>query len=96
MGASFADIFQNNALKNGLLPVAVPEDVRRRLVAAPGTEVTVDLEARVLRLPDGGAVPFPIDPFARHCLMEGQDELQFLLGQEAAIAAHEARMRTEG
>ena len=96
VAGSFADIFKNNALKNGLLPVAVPEDVRRRLVAAPGTEVTVDLQARVLRLPDGGAVPFPIDPFARHCLLEGQDELQFLLGQEAAIAAHEARARAEG
>ncbi len=95
VAGSFADIFKNNALKNGLLPVAVPEDVRLRLVAAPGTEVTVDLQARVLRLPDGAAVPFPIDAFARHCLLEGVDELQFLLGQEAAIAAHEARRRTE-
>jgi 3-isopropylmalate/(R)-2-methylmalate dehydratase small subunit len=96
VAGSFADIFKNNALKNGLLPVAVPEDVRRRLVAEPGAEVTVDLAARVLRLGDGSAVPFPIDPFARHCLMEGVDELQFLLGQEAAIADHEARARAEG
>jgi 3-isopropylmalate/(R)-2-methylmalate dehydratase small subunit len=96
VAGSFADIFKNNALKNGLLPVEVPEDVRGRLVAAPGAEVTVDLSARVLRLADGSAVPFPIAPFARHCLLEGQDELQFLLGQEAAIAAHEARVRAEG
>ena len=70
--------------------------MRRRLVAPPGAEVTVDLEAQVLRLADGAAVPFPIDPFARHCLLNGTDELQFLLGQEAAIAAHEARARAEG
>jgi 3-isopropylmalate/(R)-2-methylmalate dehydratase small subunit len=91
VGASFADIFKNNALKNGLVPVAVPEPVRARLVAEPGAEVTIDLEARSLRLADGTTAAFPIEPFARYCLMEGKDELQFLLSQEARIAAHEQR-----
>ena len=65
------------------------------LVATPGAEVTVDLEGRALVLADGTTATFPIDPFARYCLMEGKDELQFLLAQEAAIAAHENRMRGE-
>jgi 3-isopropylmalate/(R)-2-methylmalate dehydratase small subunit len=95
VAGSFADIFKNNALKNGLLPVAVGEEVRRRLVAEPGAEVTVDLAAKVLRLSDGTEAPFPVDPFARYCLLEGVDELSFLLGQEAAIAAHETRLRAE-
>jgi 3-isopropylmalate/(R)-2-methylmalate dehydratase small subunit len=95
VAGSFADIFKNNALKNGLLPVAVPEDVRRKLVASPGAEVKVDLEALKLRLSDGTTASFAIDPFARYCLMEGKDELQFLLSQEAAIAAHEKRMQAE-
>jgi 3-isopropylmalate/(R)-2-methylmalate dehydratase small subunit len=92
---SFADIFKNNALKNGLLPVAVPEAVRQKLVATPGAQVTVDLEARALILADGTTATFPIDAFARYCLMEGKDELQFLLAQEEAIAAHEKRMQAE-
>jgi 3-isopropylmalate/(R)-2-methylmalate dehydratase small subunit len=95
VGASFADIFRNNALKNGLVPVAVPEEVRQRLLAAPGSEVTVDLDARTLKLADGTAATFPIEPFARYCLMEGKDELQFLLSQEAQIAAHEKRTLAE-
>jgi 3-isopropylmalate/(R)-2-methylmalate dehydratase small subunit len=95
VAGSFADIFRNNALKNGLLPVAVPEEVRRRLLATPGSQVTVDLEGQMLRLADGSAVPFPIEAFARYCLLEGVDELSFLLGQEAAIAAHEARVGAE-
>jgi 3-isopropylmalate/(R)-2-methylmalate dehydratase small subunit len=55
----------------------------------------VDLEGQMLRLADGSAVPFPIEAFARYCLLEGVDELSFLLGQEAAIAAHEARVGAE-
>jgi 3-isopropylmalate/(R)-2-methylmalate dehydratase small subunit len=93
VGASFADIFKNNALKNGLVPVAVPEDVRRRLVASPGTEITIDLGERTIALSDGTRATFPIEAFSRYCLMEGVDELQFLLAQEAAIAAHETRTR---
>lgn len=88
---SFADIFRGNALKNGLLPVAVDDTVYSRLVSAPGSAVTVDLEAQRLTLADGTEALFPIDSFARYCLLNGIDELQFLLGQEEAIAAYERR-----
>jgi 3-isopropylmalate/(R)-2-methylmalate dehydratase small subunit len=96
VAGSFADIFRNNALKNGLLPVAVPEELRRRLVEAPGTQVTIDLETREIALPDGTRASFAVEPFARYCLLEGRDELEFLLAQAEAIAAHEARARVEG
>ena len=95
VGASFADIFRNNALKNGLLPVVVPEDLRRRLVASPGTEVTIDLGERTIALKDGTRAAFPIEPFSRYCLMEGVDELEFLLAQAEAIVAHEKRIMAE-
>jgi 3-isopropylmalate/(R)-2-methylmalate dehydratase small subunit len=91
---SFADIFRGNALKNGLLPVAVDEALHAKLVAAPGSEVSIDLEAQRVRLADGTEAQFPIDPFARYCLLNGIDELQFLRGQEEAIAAYERRTGT--
>jgi 3-isopropylmalate/(R)-2-methylmalate dehydratase small subunit len=86
---SFADIFKNNALKAGLLPVQVDPLLYRRLVAAPVSLVTVDLRNQTLTLADGSRTVFPIEPFARHCLLEGLDALSFLLSQEAAIAAYE-------
>jgi 3-isopropylmalate/(R)-2-methylmalate dehydratase small subunit len=88
---SFADIFRGNALKNGLLPIAVPAPVHARLAAAEGVSVTVDLRAQEVTLPDATHVRFAVDPFARHCLLEGIDELSFLLGQEKAIAEYESR-----
>ena len=88
---SFADIFRGNALKNGLLPVAVEESTHARLLSAPGSAVTVDLEAQKVTLADGMGASFVIDPFARYCLLNGIDELQFLLGQEEAVAAYERR-----
>jgi 3-isopropylmalate/(R)-2-methylmalate dehydratase small subunit len=88
---SFADIFARNALKNGLLPIVVPPDVHTALLAAPGAVVRVDLASQTLTLPDGTAVTFPIDGFARHCLLEGVDELEYILRYESAIAAYEAR-----
>jgi 3-isopropylmalate/(R)-2-methylmalate dehydratase small subunit len=88
---SFADIFRGNALKNGLLPVAVEESTHARLLSAPGSAVTVDLEAQKVTLADGTGASFVIDPFARYCLLNGIDELQFLLGQEEAVAAYERR-----
>jgi 3-isopropylmalate/(R)-2-methylmalate dehydratase small subunit len=91
MGPSFADIFRGNALKNGLLPIVVPAEVHARLAAAEGASVTVDLQAQEVTLPDGARVRFAVDPFARHCLLEGIDELEFLLGQENAIAEYESR-----
>src|SRR5690348_1392387 len=90
----FADIFRNNALGNGLLPIIVDADVHRDLVQqlerTPSATLTVDLAAQTLTLPDGRAVSFPIDPFAKHCLLHGVDQLGFLLGEEPAIAAYEA------
>jgi len=91
IGPSFADIFRGNALKNGLLPIAVPAEVHARLAASEGASVTVDLQGQEVALPDGTRVPFSVDPFARHCLLEGIDELEFLLGQEKAIAEYESR-----
>ncbi len=88
-----ADIFRNNALKNGLVPVVVDAATHAKLLAAPGATVRVDLEAQTLGLPDGTAVRFPIDGFSRHCLLNGVDELGFLLGQDARIAAYEGAHR---
>ncbi|HEY7820742.1 MAG TPA: 3-isopropylmalate dehydratase small subunit [Vicinamibacteria bacterium] len=90
---SLADIFKANALKNGLLPVEVPAEAHRKLLESPGAVATVDLERRVLVLPDGSEVMFPVDGFARHCLLEGIDPLDFLLQQESAIRSYEARSR---
>ena len=85
----FADIFRSNALKNGLLTVIVDEETHRALLAEPGIEVLIDLEAQTLRLPNRKEVTFPIDAFARFCLLNGKDELDFLLEQESSIAEHE-------
>jgi 3-isopropylmalate/(R)-2-methylmalate dehydratase small subunit len=91
VSTSIADIFRNNALKNGLVPIVVDAAAHAKLLAAPGAEVSVDVADQTLTLPDGGKVKFPIDPFARYCLLNGVDELEFLLSQESAIAAFEAK-----
>lgn len=89
----FADIFRNNALKNGLLPVVVDEETHEQLLSLfeedPHTEVTIDLSSQTLRLPDGRNVTFPIEPFAKYCLLNGVDQMGFLLGQDDAIASYE-------
>jgi 3-isopropylmalate/(R)-2-methylmalate dehydratase small subunit len=87
----FADIFRSNALKNGLLPIVVEPDVHQRLLAAAatGAEVAVDLATQTITLPDGTAAEFPVEPFAKHCLLHGVDQLGFLVEQEASIAAYE-------
>jgi 3-isopropylmalate/(R)-2-methylmalate dehydratase small subunit len=94
ISTSFADIFRSNALKNSLLPIAIPPPAHKQLFAAltanPAATVTVDLARQTLTMPDGAAVSFPVDEFARHCLLEGVDELGYILQQEAAIAAFEA------
>lgn len=95
IGPSFADIFRGNALKNGMLPVALAKGEVARLAAAPGATVTIDLQALRVAMPDGTRAPFTIDPFARHCLLEGIDEMDFLLGQESAIAAYESAHESE-
>jgi 3-isopropylmalate/(R)-2-methylmalate dehydratase small subunit len=94
VSSSFADIFRSNALKNGLLPVQVDAPILDWLNANPGVEVTIDLEARELGLPDGSSVAFPIEPFARYRLLHGIDELDFLLARSGAIEAFE-RSRVE-
>lgn len=91
VSTEIADIFRNNSLKNGLLPVVVDESTHAWLLANPGAEVEIDLASATLRLPDHAPVAFPIDPFARYCLMNGVDELGFILAQDAAIKAYEAR-----
>jgi 3-isopropylmalate/(R)-2-methylmalate dehydratase small subunit len=89
ISSSFADIFRGNSLKNGLLPVQVDEPILGWLMDHPGTEVTVDLEATSLTLADGRRVDFPIEAFARHCLLHGIDELGYLLSKTATIDAWE-------
>jgi len=89
VAASFADIFRNNALKNGLLPVAVPAAALAWLTAHPGVEVTIDLESATLAAPGLRAVPFPVEPFARYRLLNGIDELGYLLSKSSAIDAFE-------
>ena len=91
VSTSIADIFRNNSLKNGLVPVVVDAAVHAKLLANPGTEVTISLADKTLTLADGTKATFPIDPFARYCLMNGVDELEFLLTQESAIASFEAK-----
>ncbi|MGD0498729.1 MAG: 3-isopropylmalate dehydratase small subunit [Bryobacteraceae bacterium] len=95
ISTSFADIFKQNSLKNSLLPVVVPPDAHAELFAAvaadPDAVVKIDLAAQTLTLPGGRRVEFPIDPFARQCLLEGVDELGYILQREAEIAAYEAR-----
>lgn len=91
---SFGDIFSSNALKNGLLPVQFPvevvQDMLAALLARPGTRMSVDLEAQVVTGPGERRTTFSIDPFARHCLLEGLDEIDFTLTQRAHIEAYEA------
>ncbi|MAS33480.1 MAG: 3-isopropylmalate dehydratase small subunit [Anaerolineaceae bacterium] len=89
----FADIFRNNALKNGLLPIVVDEQTHQQLVSLAeedaSTEVRVDLESQMLTLPDGRSVKFPIDSFSRHCLLNGVDQLGYLLNLEDAVVNYE-------
>jgi 3-isopropylmalate/(R)-2-methylmalate dehydratase small subunit len=93
VSTSFADIFRNNALKNGLLPVVVPAEISQSLferrASDPQLQLSVDLDAQTLSLPDGGEVSFPIDAFAKHCLVQGIDQLDYLLGFTEEIEAHE-------
>ncbi len=95
LAPSFADIFRNNALKNGLLPVAISAENQHFLLdllsELPAAELTVDLAAQTLTLPTGDAVGFHIDPFSKACLLKGTDELGYLLSFEKQIAAYEAR-----
>ncbi len=91
ISTSFADIFKQNSLKNSLLPIVVPADVHAELFAAPAeATVKIDLANQALTTPSGRAVKFPIDSFAKQCLLEGVDELGYILQHEADIAAYES------
>jgi 3-isopropylmalate/(R)-2-methylmalate dehydratase small subunit len=93
LSTSFADIFRSNSLKNGLLPIVVEAERHRQLfelvATNPDVELTVDLEAQVVHMPGDEDLPFDVDPFARRMLLEGTDEIGYLLSREAAIAAYE-------
>lgn len=93
VSSEFADIFRNNALGNGLLPIAVPEQAVERIaaliVAEPDSALTVDLESRTLALPTGERFDFPVDPFARHCMLQGVDQLGYLVSTDPEISAYE-------
>jgi len=89
----FADIFRNNSLKNGLLPIVVDEETHRQLISLaeedPTTAVKVDLESQTFTLPDGRKVEFPIDGFSKYCLLNGVDQLGYLMGLEEDMVAYE-------
>ena len=89
----FADIFYNNSLKNGLLPVALPEETVNMLwdliEEDPETEIAIDLESQQVTLPDGQQLSFEIAPFRKMCLLEGMDDLGYLLSKDEAINTHE-------
>lgn len=94
ISTSFADIFRNNSLKNGLIPIIVDDETHKMLFElveeAPRAELTVDLATQTLSYP-GGSVTFPIDPFNKTCLLNGVDELGYILGFEKEIAEYESR-----
>jgi 3-isopropylmalate/(R)-2-methylmalate dehydratase small subunit len=90
ISTEIADIFRGNSLINGLLPVVVDEPTSQWLLHHPGAEVDIDLESLRLTLPTGASVAFPIEPFARHCLVNGVDELGYLLSKLSDIERFEA------
>jgi len=93
ISTGFADIFTGNSLKNSLLPIVVSQDIHTKLFALPDDAVLkVDLQSQMLTLPDGWKVEFPVDPFSKACMLDGVDELGWILKQEPAIAAYEAQL----
>ena len=90
ISVEIADIFCGNSLKNGLLPIVVDDATAEWLLNNPGAEIDIDLEAASLTLPTGVSVSFPLEPFARHCLLNGIDELGYLRSRTADIERYEA------
>lgn len=95
ISTSFADIFRNNSLKNGLLPIIVPLEIHTQLMERvqkdPTIELKVDLASQTLDLGNGDSIIFPIDPFSKTCLLNGVDELGYIQGFESQIASYEAQ-----
>lgn len=96
---SYADIFFNNTFKNGILPVVLPEarvnELLRFLLELPGAEITIDLPNQIVRGPDGKEDKFETDPFRKHCLINGLDDIGLTLQKEAAISSYEAKIAGE-
>jgi 3-isopropylmalate/(R)-2-methylmalate dehydratase small subunit len=92
---SFADIFKQNATKNGLLPIALPEaacaQIEKLVGANPGAQLAIELATQSVTLPDGTVFSFDVDPFAKHCLASGVDELGYILSFADRITAYEQR-----
>lgn len=95
ISTSIADIFRNNSLKNGLLPIIIDKETHDQLFSLveedPTTQLAIDLASQTLTLPDGRAVTFPIDPFSKKCLLQGVDQLGYVLGLEEEISAYEEK-----
>jgi 3-isopropylmalate/(R)-2-methylmalate dehydratase small subunit len=92
ISSEIADIFRGNSLKNGLLAIVLSTAEHRWLLDNPGVELRIDIASGTIRLPDGGNIHFDLEPFARHCLLNGVDQMGFLLQQDDAIGAYEQRM----
>ena len=92
ISTEIADIFSNNSLKNGFLPVIVEENIHRWLLDNPGVELVLDVESRSLSLPDGRVTEFPLESFSRYCLLNGVDQLGFLLNHAEDILRFENRV----
>ncbi len=94
ISTSFADIFRNNSLKNGLLPIIVDEETHKQLLSIaeedPEAALSIDLDAQTLTLPDGRSVEFPIDGFSKNCMLEGIDQLGYLMKQAEKVEAYES------
>ena len=93
VSSSFADIFQNNSLKNGLITIVVDLETHKWLIEHPATELTVDLENTEIILENGKAISFPIDSFARYCLLHGVDQLGYILKHDSDITAYENQQK---
>ena len=95
ISTEFADIFRNNALKNGLLPIVVDEETQKQMFSLadedPNSSVSVDVEAQSLTLPDGRQVQFPLDGFSKYCLLNGVDQLGYLLNLGEDVREFEER-----
>ena len=91
ISTEIADIFRNNSLKNGFLPVVVDAEIHGWLLENPGVELSLDVESRSLSLPDGRVAEFPLESFSRYCLLNGVDQLGFLLNHAGDISRFESR-----
>jgi len=93
VSSSFADIFQNNSLKNGLITIVVDLETHKWLIEHPATELTVNLENTEIILENGKAISFPIDSFSRYCLLHGVDQLGYILKHDSEITAYENKQQ---